>query len=97
MENNNNKRKRTRFGPDGPAYALIDTDPSGTSFKPGFGGLVIDESYGGCGLAVLSKSAIKIDDTLKVKISELPMTEAQVRWMKKLDSEVSRIGLRNLD
>jgi hypothetical protein len=97
MENNNDKRRHSRFRPDGPAYALIDTDPSGTSFKPGFGGLVIDESYGGCGLAVLSKSAIKIDDTLKVKISELPMTEAQVRWMKKLDSEVSRIGLRNID
>jgi hypothetical protein len=97
MENNNDKRKHTRFRPDGPAYALIDTDPGGTTFNPGFSGLVIDESYGGCSLAVLSKSAIKIDDILKVKISELPMTEAQVRWTKKLDSEVSRIGLRNLD
>ena len=50
-------RKQIRFIPDIPSYALIDINNSNNSFNAQYAGLVIDESHGGCCLAVLSQDA----------------------------------------
>lgn len=97
MDNNKTIRKQIRFMPDTPSYAFIDTDSSTDSFKAQLVGLVIDESHGGCCLVVLSRSGIKLNDILKIKILDFPIMLSEARWIRQLDDVVLRIGFKYQD
>ena len=94
MDNSRTIRKQIRFMPDNCCYALIDTNPNNNSFNAQHTGLVIDESHGGCCLVVLSKSGLKINDIVKIKILDFPIMLSNVRWIRQLDNEVCRIGFK---
>ena len=97
MDNYKTIRKQIRFMPDTPSYALIDINPSNDSFDAQYAGLVIDESHGGCCLVILSKSAIKINDIVKIKILDFPIMLSEVRWVRQLDETVLKIGFKYQD
>ena len=90
------RRKTFRFRPDPLAYALIDKDVDTDGFDPDYIGLIINESYGGCDLAVLLEYGISEGDQLKIKLGESGIMKAEVSWQKLLDYKVSRVGIRYL-
>jgi len=90
------RRKNFRFQPDPLAYALIEKGIIKDGFEPKYIGLIINESYGGCDLAVLLECGIDEGDQLKIKLGEGGVMKAEVSWQKTLDYKVSRIGLQYL-
>ena len=96
LKDDSERRKNFRFRPDPLAYALIDKEPEKDSFEPEHIGLIINESYGGCDLAVLLEYGIGEGDQLKIKLGESGVMKAEVSWQRTLDYKVSRIGLQYL-
>ena len=92
------RRKNIRFKPDPLMYALIDTktEQDQDSFNPQIVGLIVNESYGGCELAILREYPVKKGDKVKVKSGESGVIKAKISWQKKLDDKIGRIGLRYL-
>ena len=90
-------RKNIRFNPEtNTIQALIDPDPDGKGFHPKYTGLVINESFGGCGLATISDIPIIKNDILRIKIGDSGVTKMKVCWRRDLDGEVIRLGLKYL-
>ncbi|MBN1846966.1 MAG: hypothetical protein JW932_00115 [Deltaproteobacteria bacterium] len=94
LKKDSERRKNFRFRPDPLDYALIDKEAQKDSFDPKHIGLIINESYGGCDLAVLLECGIEKGDQLKIKLGESGVMKAEVSWKKTLDYKVSRIGLQ---
>ena len=90
------RRKNIRFKPDPLMYALIDNKPKKDGFNPQIVGLIVNESYGGCELAILREYPVKKGDKVKVKSGESGVIKAKISWQKKLDDKIGRIGLRYL-
>jgi hypothetical protein len=95
-DDNTERRKNFRFRPDPLVYALIDKRSNKEGFDPQYVGLIINESYGGCDLAVLLECRINAGDHIKIKLGDGGVVKAEVSWQKVLDYKISRIGLRYL-
>ena len=78
-------------------YALIDRDTENASFQPTIPGFIINESHGGCSLLLSSGVTLKKDGIIKVKTGDLNPMKAEVRWKRKLDEDIVRIGLKYLE
>ncbi|MDT8409184.1 MAG: hypothetical protein RQ741_06255 [Wenzhouxiangellaceae bacterium] len=93
------KRRYMRFSPDEIEVALIqftNRDPDEFFFEADAAGLVVEEAYGGCGLVVLSKTtpdSMKEGAACLVKVGHLAPVRGEVRWVKSLDQDVSKLGI----
>lgn len=102
-EHENEKRRFLRFEPEEIEIALLqfaEAEPDDFFFEAETAGLVIEEAYGGCALAVLRKTLP--DDAgegrrLQIKVARLGPMRAEIRWVQPLDDDVSRIGIQYLD
>jgi len=98
-----NKRRHMRFQPDQIEIALIqfaDGEADDFFFEPEAAGLVLEEAYGGCGLVALSSTSpepLDADMPCLVKIGTLGPMKARVRWVKRLDDDVCKLGIEYLD
>jgi hypothetical protein len=81
-------RKHIRFNPDMGDIAWINGKTPG---------LIVNESYTGCSLIVLSPAEVEKGDVVQVQVGKLKTMESEVRWVKKIDSYVVRIGLLYMD
>lgn len=90
-----NRRNHIRFQPtEKLSYGLVQT--SGTcdgNFDPEIVGLIVNESYSGCCLAIRS-DVPDIGQVCKVKIGEIGPLPAKVIWTKEVDENISYIGMR---
>jgi hypothetical protein len=77
-------RKHIRFNPDLGDVAWIEGKTPG---------LIVNESFTGCSLIVLSSVDIEKGDTVRVQVGKLKAMESEVRWVKKIDRDIVRIGL----
>jgi len=97
------QRKHMRFRPDQVEVALIqfsEAEPEDFFFQAESAGLVLEEAYGGCGLVMLSHfDAIEPVEGMRcqVKVGKIGPLRAEIRWVKKLDDDVARIGIEYLD
>lgn len=97
------QRRHMRFQPDQVEIALIqfsDGEADDFFFEPDAAGLVVEEAYGGCGLVALSSTSpepLTEDMPCLVKIGTLGPMRARVRWVKKLDDDVCKLGIEYLD
>ena len=94
---NNNRRKNTRFIPDPNTIVEIDVDVNGDNFSPSIKGIVTSESYGGCAIAVQSGVNIKDQQIINVKVGDLAPMSAKIVWVKELDSDINKFGLKFLE
>ncbi len=94
MATTSNRRKKIRYAPDEEVHALLRRDEGG----PAQVGLIFDESYTGCSLVVvlLEKDSFKSGDTVTVKVGKLHEMPAEVKWVKRLEDRVVRLGLSYL-
>ncbi len=93
------KRKHIRFKPDKMAYASVDfSSGSKDSFDPETVAIIVEEApMGGCGLVVCTQKEVKVDDSYIFKVGELSPLLGTVRWVKKLDEEIYKIGIEFLE
>lgn len=97
------QRRHMRFRPDQVEVALIqfsEAEPEDFFFEAEAAGLVLEEAYGGCGLVTLShfESAQPVEGMrCQVKVGKMGPMRAEIRWVKKLDDNVARIGLEYVD
>lgn len=86
------KRKHMRYSP-APTVALLMTDAHGKYLKVPVPCLVIEESYGGCGLVAPLNPLIEKDSVLIVRVGNLPDMPAQIRWVKIFDKRICYFGI----
>lgn len=97
------RRQHMRFPPDDIEIARIhftDAEPDPSSFRTETAGLVIKEAYGGAGLVALSHSGridIREGARCNVMVGNLGPLQAEVRWVKKLDDDIYKLGIEYLD
>lgn len=97
------RRQHMRFPPDDVEIARIqfaDAEPDPSTFRPEISGLVIKEAYGGAGLVTLSHGGridIREGARCNVVVGNLGPLKAEVRWVKKLDDDIYKLGIAYLD
>ncbi len=57
-------------------------------------GLVLNSSFGGNELLVISKKPLSVDQKIEVKFSELGSFKARIAWLKELDEGIYRAGVQ---
>lgn len=97
------QRRFLRFRPDEFEIALIQYTEARLDdffFEPEAAGLVLEEAYGGCALAMVRK---QLPDTLaegsrfQIKVAKLGPMKAELRWIRHLDDDVSKLGVQYVD
>jgi hypothetical protein len=89
-------RKHIRFEPDLGTIALIDTSSEG-KFDPKINGLTLQESQGGAAILVASTIIILEGEIIQVKVGNLHVMKAEVRWLKRFEGDVYKIGIQYLE
>ena len=72
--------------------ALIDLEPSG-GFHPSLSGLVVNESYSGCALVLVSNEDIQPNQKILAKIGDMDAMTARIVWCKTLEENIKKVGL----
>jgi len=92
------ERRKLRFPPDSGTIAWIDPveRPGPDGFMPRIPALVIDESRDGCGVTILYHPLVTEGARLMIQVGELLPVPCEVRWIKDLDEDVLKVGLRYL-
>lgn len=89
--------KSMRFRPGLGSYATIgELDETG-EFQMHAIGLILNESFGGCGLVVIEAEFFEMGKFCFVQIPPVGPLKAEIVWIKKLDSDVQKIGFRFTD
>lgn len=88
------KRRFVRFDPDPTDTALVEFSPNGKTFKPTLAALISNESYGGCGLIVMTRLRIKQGDKVRVKVGRVKPLVGVVAWVDPLAPRILQIGVR---
>lgn len=89
-------RKSLRYKPDPKTVAYLDFKVS-KNFAPQFAGLVINESFSGCALIIITDLPIKKGAKLKIKVGELAMMKAKVAWVRILEENILKLGVNFLE
>ena len=89
-----NQRKHQRYynSQGSPVELLTDVDEMTQSLK----GMIIDDSFGGCGLIILAEEKLLNGQLCRLKLKNLEPILCQIVWLKRLDKNVTRIGVRYL-
>ncbi len=91
------KRKYIRYKPDPYLYVLIDDNTANATFTPAYSGLIIEEAYGGCTIVTSVNLEVKKLDRISIKIDNMPLMQAEIRWQRKLDANLIKIGAKYSD
>lgn len=89
-------RKAIRFQPDPLTIATLDFK-GGKEFRPTLIGLVLNESYTGCAIVLATDEPLKKDLKLKIKVGALSPLKAQIAWIKNLEENIHKVGIRLLE
>ena len=91
------KRKHTRFLPDIGDYAVLLIEDKKTKKVAPHVALLVEESFKGCQVAVNSFLTFKENTSIRIKVGKLDPCTATVKWIKKLSTKVTAIGLEYED
>ncbi len=86
------KKRSVRFPPDPGTLAVVTISTSDEVPRALFG-LVLNESFTGCAVVLMTNLVVKEDMKCKCRIGELGEVKATVRWAKMLDQELVKVGL----
>lgn len=89
-------RKAFRFKPDPMAIAYIDTK-NGNEFAPSLVAVVINESFTGCAVVLASDVPLKTDMKIKIKVGNLEPMKGQIVWIKTLEENIHKVGVKLLE
>ncbi|MDJ0508004.1 MAG: PilZ domain-containing protein [Crocosphaera sp.] len=89
-----NQRKHQRYyNSQGSSVELLtDAEEITQSFK----GMILDDSFGGCGLIVITEEKLLNGQLCQLKLKNLDPILCQIVWLKRLDKNILRLGVRYL-
>ena len=91
-------RSQLRFRPDPLDIAQLDFGPLDAPFSPTQVALIAEESpMGGAGLVALTSPQLHEGVVLRVKVGRLAPLRSEVRWMRKLEGDLVRVGIKFLE
>jgi len=91
-------RAHLRFKPDPMEYAQVSVENLEREFKPNFVALIVEESpIAGCSLIAHDYPGIEVGTECMVKIGNLAPLLARVKWKKRTEPELMRIGVKFLE
>lgn len=86
------KTRSLRFAPDpGTIAELQFKRDDGTVLS--LYGLVLNESRSGCAAVVVTDQTLEEDTVCTCRVGQLPKTIAAVRWVKKVEKDLLKLGL----
>lgn len=89
-------KRATRFDPEPMELGYIDFS-SGKTFNPQMVGIVLNESYGGCSLVVACNSELIAGQMFKAKIGNIDPLKATFMWVKHLEENIYKVGVKFLE
>ena len=94
-----NKRRSIRFQPDPNTMAHVELGTFSTSkvFRPSLTALVTEESYRGCGLALMMSKDLQVGSKMRIQVGKGAPLIGEVRWRTELDSQIMRVGIMYLE
>ena len=91
------RRKYIRAAPDPNEYVQIDHNLDG-DFSFDYAGLVVEESpLGGCSIVGLKSVGLQVGDHRRMKVGHMAPLRSEVVWLKELDEQVFRYGIKFLE
>lgn len=91
-----NPKRPIRFKSEPMTLGYIDVVSTNT-FNPQVVGIVLNESYTGCALILASDSKFKINQEVKIKVGKLDPMKASIIWLKTLDENIYKVGIKFLE
>jgi|GEM_PF-881127 len=92
------RRKSVRFPPDPLDYAVLDwSDSKDKQFQPGTVGLLVNESYSGCAVIIVSESKPQDGAKLRIKVGAIGPLGAEIVWIKNLDDTIYKLGIHFIE
>lgn len=106
-----NRRRYLRYRPDSiyaenlekralESVGFIDLKEEDENFDPTVVGLVADKSHAGCSLAIVDEKAsqeLKAEMIVRVKAGPLAPLKAVIRWVRKWDEGLLKVGVEFLE
>jgi hypothetical protein len=98
METSKNEiRKHQRFAHDVGTLVEVDLDLNNENFSPTLWGLVINDSFGGCAMIIVTNEILGTNQNCAVKFPTLKPFPGKIVWVKALDANVLKIGIEYID
>lgn len=93
------KRKFIRYKADSNLIARLEWGArmDSKSFRPQHMALVLEEAYGGCGLAMASDTRIQVGDRVRIEVGKLQPMFAEVVWKNDVDHQLMKVGIKFLE
>lgn len=92
------KRQYMRFAPDPNEFARIDTNAEGDDFEFQYVALIVEEApMGGCGVVGLNSIPLKEGDQFRIQLGMMAPLRAEIVWVKELDEQLVRYGIKFLE
>jgi len=89
---------QVRFRPDPLDFAELDFGATDAPFSAQLVALIAEESpMGGVGLAMLMTRRIQKGVVLRVKVGRLAPLLSEVRWVRMLEGDLIRVGIKFLE
>ncbi|EAZ91892.1 PilZ domain-containing protein [Crocosphaera chwakensis] len=88
------KRKDQRYyNSQGASIELLI---DGQEIQQSFKGMIIDDSFSGCGLIIIGEKKLYIGQLCNLKMQGIDPILCQIVWLKRLDNNITRIGVKYL-
>jgi hypothetical protein len=94
---NPQRRKFTRYAADPGDFALILSDNKGQKLPAPIPCLIVEESYGGCGLVTTKIDLIKKGAQLELQVGKLAKMRGEIRWTRILENKILYFGVAYLE
>ena len=95
------QRRYVRYPGQPLEVAEIDLDPKLEQFRPSRVGLILQEAYGGCGLAFVNRDHLDLDlrvgGRVTLKVGKMKPLPARLVWTRLDPGDVIRAGFEYLD
>lgn len=86
-------KRSVRFKPEPMTLGYIDLEPT-SNFNPQMVGIVLNESFTGCALILAIDEELKVRQQIKIKVGNLDPIKASISWLKTLDENILKVGLK---
>jgi hypothetical protein len=81
-----------RFNPEPLDSALVQFSDA-SEFTPDAVALILNESFTGSGLLIVTPTILLKGHMIKVKVGRLPELSARVVWVKPLEAGIVKLGI----
>lgn len=89
-------KRSIRFEADPMTLGYIDLEGS-KEFDPHLVGIVVNESYAGCSLVLVSDIELKLKQKINIKVGALDPIRANIAWLKHLEENIYKVGIKYLE